>query len=304
MLFLWYHYLNGKPTLKRMTGYSASIHMMRYKDADSTRTIFNDSLLSSFRYDKDYDGNHEYCIFPVSDFIAFNKDKTVLATTVTSDTLIPIAFHYPILQLTLNSHEKKSITMGEAVLEIRDMHRDEIPALRFNINKGLLMISDENFFGEEQLKLAYSSLMEGESFLNFKKKKDLTISSSTHTEEIEWKGDSIIGEVELPNHSKVNFASGKSIKKTPYTPHGDQHLDYPLYMLDLIQNQDIKLNNFNRSLKENEVDSDFAFCVGTHVGVTFKMRLRININGTADSLYTNFINVRLAHLKHGFYHPK
>ena len=304
MFFLWNRYLNGKPSTERMISYSASIHMMRYKDADSTRTIFNDSLLSSFRYDKDYNGNHEYCVFPMSDFIAYDKEKTVLATNVSSDSLPPIAFHYPIIQLTLNSHEKKSITMSEAVLEIRDMHRDEQPALRFNVNSGQLMINDENFYGEEQLKLAYSSLMEGESFLDFKKRKVLTISSPIHREMIEWKGDSIIGEIEMPNHSKVIFTSGRNIRKTPYSPTDTQHLDYPLYMLEMIQNQDIRLRNFNRSLIENEVDNGFAFRIGTLVGTTFKMRLRININGSTDSLYTNFIKVRLSHPRNGFCYPK
>lgn len=288
----------------RPRGYSASICLMRYKDADTQLGAYNDSLLKSFRYEKDYDGDNNYCVFPASNVIAYDTEKTILATKARTDSLPPVAFHYPTFQLRLVSHERKSITMSEAVIEIRDMHKDDRPAYRVNANNGRLTIGDENFMGPKEVTLAYSSLSEGESFLKYKKTQQLTINAPLCHENIQWLGDSIIGEISTTGQLAVHFASGANLPDSPYLPKKMMRADKRLYLLNSIKNQDIRLSDFNRDLKHKEVDSGFSFRIGSPDNVTFKMRLRININGSKDSLYTNFINVRLAHPAHGVCHPQ
>ena len=284
----------------RMEGYSATLFLMRYKDVDSIAqsNLFTDSLLQLFSYDKDFNDKKQYYIYPKSKYISYVSGEVIEASGYLMDSIPAIAYHFPVIQVRLNSHAKETITMSEAVLEISDLYREDQPAFRFNVNKRGLQIYNENYVGDLNVILNYSSLLPGESFMRYKKEEGFLMGIKQNVT-LKNHSDSIVGELGLSETEKVQFTYGLLSSKS-YIPRISKSKEkIPTYYLENTHNQEIVLRDFNRSLKENETDVGYFFKIASSVDVTFKMRLKIKINGKEDYLYSNSIFVRLACPRNG-----
>ena len=192
----------------------------------------------------------------------------------------------------MNNQGRKTVTTGEAILEITDFHRDDRPAIQFNVNDQGLLITNLNHTGKESAELLYSSLIPGESFLRFKKKSMLTLDSPVHKISINDRTDSIIGELDIANYGKYGFIYGRTKDHVPHeVPVEESEIN--TYKLTHSSHQEIPLRDFNRILKGNENDLGVFFKVSTGVNAVFRMRLRIKINGEKDYLYSNYVQVRM-----------
>ena len=275
-------------------GCKATLYLMRYHDVDSAchAQIFSDSILKCFHYDKDYNEQGEYYIYPVSDHIAFENGQTVVATHFQTGVVPSYHFPSPVFQLRLNNQGRKTLTTGEAILEITDFHRDDRPAFQFNVTDQGLLIANINHTGKESAELLYSSLIPGESFLRFKKKNVLTLDSPVQKVSLDDRTDSIIGELDVANYGKYGFVYGRTKNHVPKETHAGED-GIPTYILTNSPNQEIPLRDFNRKLKGNENDLGVFFKVTSGINAVFRMRLRIKINGEKDYLYSNSVLVRL-----------
>lgn len=284
--------LTGTP--ERMKGYTATLYLMRYQDVDSKCHThqFTESALRVFRYEKDYNEQGEHYIFPCSDYIAYQDGQTVTATHFPTDTMPSFHYHWPVFQLRLNNHSKETITMSEAVLEISDLYRDDRPAFRFNLNGKGLQISNENYTNKTTAQLLYSSLIPGESFLKYKKKRDVVLASPCHLEKIDDMTDSILGELIVPDCGKYGFIYGHTIDDKIPSANNDED-SIPVYNLKNTRSQEIPLKGFNRSLIKNENDTGVYFKMSSMMNTVYKMRVRIKVNGKKEYLYSNYVRVRL-----------
>lgn len=275
-------------------GCKATLYLMRYHDVDSAchTHIYSDSLLKCFRYEKDYNEQGEYCIYPVSDHIAFDDGQTVVASHFQTDSVPSYQFPSPVIQLRLNNQRRKTLTTGEAILEITDFHRDDRPAFQFNVSDQGLLIANINHTGKESAELLYSSLIPGESFLRFKKKNVLTLDSPVQKVSLNDRTDSIIGELDVANYGKYGFVYGRTKNHVPQEITKEEG-GVTTYTLTHSSHQEIPLRDFNRELKGNEIDLGVFFKVSSSINAVFRMRLRIKINGEKDYLYSNYVQVRM-----------
>lgn len=295
LLFFFFSFIKKTQNHQRkVDGYTATLYLMRYSDVDSVchTNFFTDSLLKAFRYEKDYNDKGEYYIYPASDYVAYDDGQTVSVTHNIKSIEQLFPYHWPVIQLRLNSHAKKMITMSEAVLEISDFYRDDRPAFSFSINDKGLQIVNENFNTSESAQLLYSSLIPGESFIKYKKKEELFLDTPVQEVRLDNITDSILGQLVLPDFGTYGFVYGK--RNTQIIPMCRADNDNIIvYNLSNAHNQEIHLKDFNRSLKENENDLGVYFRLSSKENAVFKMRIRIKVNGKKDFLYSNYVRVRI-----------
>lgn len=257
-------------------GIVARIYLPRYNDMERElfgSRVFTDDVLLQFKY-IDTLIDKRYHILPISQYFT-NPNKTHLK--ILADTNV----HYHNLPLRISIHNTKKATQvfNEASLEILDIHPYSFPSISVHKEREQLQFVNENAWSPTDYTIRYSALMDGESFVDYKSKIEVT----TPKYELKMETDSIMGIIE--NRPNVwNFGTkvdSKDLRRNPLMIQDQISIanhNIQVFNVDVTEHTvpgSFPLEGFNRQVVNGEVDDDLYVILKSKRAFEATIRLRL-----------------------------
>lgn len=280
-----------------LEGYSAVIHLMRY---DQIRLLYNldipEATLRLFSYEDSMDVNGNTYIYPTSNLVAYQPGQEVKAISLAAIDSLFLPYHDPVIQLKLYSRNAKTLVLTEAVIEVDDFAEDNGPAFRFIFDGQTLNIWNKGGYYDNPIKLHYSFLHKGETFLSYGNAITLSLRNNIAHAVLncDFEPDSLMGVLIGVYDESYPFTWGRGNMQYTCADSISQMSEIPIYHLSRQRRQDINLESFYRSLVKGEVDEEIHFRMHAPISSTFRIRLRMTTS-TGDTLVSNYLNVRYIH---------
>lgn len=280
-----------------------SLSLMKYEDLNKiSNNAYNDTLLELFQYKKRINEKGELCIFPISSILTLDDDPSAIFMTPPCDS---IPYHLPVLQLTMNSHNKEPIHFKQAEIEVERQNMSD-SFYRLMRLKSTVVIVNESII-QQPCTLDYTYLLPEESFVKY-------------AHHVNYNGISPSLEIPIPKNMKFLGQLNKKYQvdgAKVFTSIPTRHHVFHIKTINIekgVRNYSISgynwysqgdtgvKNEFNRYLKQNEMDAEVFFALSSSSSCNIKLRIKLtDINNKVA--YSNYLILSFIKPKSGFLNP-